>query len=91
MSASNPVELAAEIVSAFVSYNPVPKGELPLLIQTVHSAVERLANGPESAPPRVEGNAPAAAIRRSITPDFLICLEDGKDSRLCAVTWPGTA
>jgi len=80
MSASNPVELAAEIVAAFVSYNPVPKSELPSLIGAVHSAVERLEKGPESAsaPPRVEAKAPAVPIRRSITPDFLICLEDGK-------------
>jgi predicted transcriptional regulator len=78
MSASNPVELAAEIVSAFVSYNPVPKSELPSLIESVHSAVERLEKGPESAPPQVEAKAPAISIRRSITPDFLICLEDGK-------------
>jgi predicted transcriptional regulator len=78
MATSNPVELAAEIVSAFVSYNPVPKGDLPALIHAVHSAVERLEKGPESAPPQIETKAPAVPIRRSITPDFLICLEDGK-------------
>jgi predicted transcriptional regulator len=78
MATSNPVELAAEIVSAFVSYNPVPKGDLPALIHAVHSAVERLEKGPESAPPQIEAKAPAVPIRRSITPDFLICLEDGK-------------
>src|SRR5271170_3300975 len=78
MAKSYPVELAAEIVAAFVSYNPVPKSELPSLIEAVHSAVERLEKGPESAPPQVEAKAPAVPIRRSITPEFLICLEDGK-------------
>ena len=78
MAKSNPVELAAEIVAAFVSNNPLPKGDLPALIQAVHSAVERLAAGPESAPPQVESKTPAVSIRRSITPDFLICLDDGK-------------
>jgi predicted transcriptional regulator len=78
MSASNPVELAAEIVAAFVSYNPVPKSELPVLIQAVHSAVARLAGGPESAPPQIEAKAPAVPIRKSISADFLICLDDGK-------------
>ena len=78
MAKSNPVELAAEIVAAFVSNNPLPKGELPALIHAVHSAVERLAAGPESAPPQVEAKTPAVPIRRSITPDFLICLDDGK-------------
>ena len=78
MAKSNPVELAAEIVAAFVSNNPLPKGELPALFDAVHSAVERLAAGPESAPPQVEAKTPAVPIRRSITPDFLICLDDGK-------------
>ena len=78
MATSNPVELAAEIVAAFVSYNPVPKSELPSLIEAVHSAVERLEKGLERAPPQVEAKTPAVPIRRSITPDFLICLDDGK-------------
>jgi predicted transcriptional regulator len=78
MATSNPVELAAEIVAAFVSYNPVPKSELPSLIESVHSAVQGLEKGPVTALPQIEAKAPAVPIRRSITPDFLICLEDGK-------------
>jgi predicted transcriptional regulator len=78
MAKSTPVKLAGEIVAAFVSNNPLPKGDLPPLIQAVHSAVERLAAGPESAAPQVEAKTPAVSIRRSITPDFLICLDDGK-------------
>ena len=82
MATSNPVELAAEIVAAFVSNNPVPKGELPSLIEAVHSAVERLEKGPVTAPPQIEAKAPAVPIRKSITPDFLISLEDGKPYKL---------
>src|SRR5271166_2675367 len=78
MAKLNPVELAAEIVAAFVSNNPLPKSELPALIHALHSAVERLAAEPESAPPQVEAKTPAVSIRKSITPDFLICLDDGK-------------
>jgi predicted transcriptional regulator len=78
MSGSNPIELAAEIVAAFVSNNSVPAGELPALIDAVHTSVRRLAEGPESAAPKVEAKAPAVSIRKSVTPDFLICLEDGK-------------
>jgi predicted transcriptional regulator len=78
MTKSNPVELTAEIVAAFVSNNPLPKSELPALIHAMHSAVERLAVEPESARPQVEAKTPAVPIRRSITPDFLICLDDGK-------------
>jgi predicted transcriptional regulator len=75
---SNSVELAVEVVAAFISNNPLPKSELPALIQAVHSAVERLGKGPENAPPQVELKAPVVPIRKSVTPDFLICLEDGK-------------
>ena len=78
MGASNPIELAAEIVAAFISNNPLPKGELPSLIHAVHTVVVRLAAGPESAQPQIEEKAPAVPIRKSITPDFLICLDDGK-------------
>ena len=78
MAELNPVELAAEIVAAFIAYNPVPKSELPGLIHALHSTVERLVKRPESAPPQVEAKAPAVPIRKSITPDYLICLEDGK-------------
>ena len=86
MATSNPVELAAEIVAAFVSYNPVPKSELPNLIEAVHSAVERLEKGLESAPPQVEAKTPAVPIRRSITPDFLICLTTANNLSLYGVT-----
>ena len=78
MSESGPIELASEIVAAFVSNNPLPKGELPSLILAVHTAVVRLAAEPESVPLQFEVKTPAVPIRRSITPDFLICLDDGK-------------
>ena len=77
MSASSPIELAGEIVAAFVSNNPLPKGELPSLILAVHTAAIRLTAEPESVP-QIEVKTPAVPIRRSITPDFLICLDDGK-------------
>jgi predicted transcriptional regulator len=78
MGASSPIELAAEMVAAFVANNPLPKGELPALIDAVHTTVARLAGEPKSAPPQIEVKAPAVPIRKSITPDFLICLDDGK-------------
>ena len=81
MSDSNPIELAAGVVAAFVSNNSVPVGELPALIQAVHTSVKRLAEGPEITAPQVEAKAPAVSIRKSVTPDYLICLEDGKHFR----------
>ena len=78
MSGSNPIELAAGVVAAFVSNNSVPVGELPTLIQAVHTSVKSLAEGPESTTPQIEAKAPAVPIRKSVTPDYLICLDDGK-------------
>ena len=78
MGTSNLIELTSEIVAAFVSNNPLPMGELPSLILAVHAAVIRLAAVPESVPLQIEAKTPAVPIRRSITPDFLICLDDGK-------------
>ena len=73
------IELAAAIVAAFVSNNSVPPTELPALIAGVHATVKRLAEGRESAPAVSEpqAKAPAVSIRKSVTPDYLICLDDG--------------
>jgi predicted transcriptional regulator len=78
MGAAVPIELAAEIVAAFVSNNPLPKSDLPALIHAMHAAVASLSTEAKSAPPPIEAKEPAVPIRKSITPDFLICLEDGK-------------
>ena len=78
MGASSPIELAAEMVAAFVANNPLPKSEPAALVYAVYATVTRLAGEPNSAPLQIEPKAPAAPIRRSVTPDFLICLEDRK-------------
>lgn len=70
------VEMAAEIVSAYVSANQVPPQDLPGLIRTVHTALSEVAGtGPATQDLAQE---PAVAIKKSVTPDFIICLEDGK-------------
>ena len=81
MSGSNPIELAAAVVAAFVSNNSLPVGELPALIHAVHTSIVRLAEGPQSAAQQVEEKAPAVSVRKSVTPDYLICLDDGKRFR----------
>ena len=70
------VDMAATIVSAYVSANEVPPQELPRLIQTVYSALRDVAN----AAPAVQdaSQEPAVAIKKSVTADYIICLEDGK-------------
>lgn len=68
---------AASIVSAYVSNNTLAAAELPALLQTVYATLGRLAAG-ESAGGRGANRLPAVSIKKSVTPDFLICLEDGK-------------
>ena len=75
----NYIELAAEIVSAFVSKNSVPVADLPNLIGSVHAALQN-AGHPASTQEQVRP-APAISVRKSITPDYLISLEDGKRYR----------
>ncbi len=73
---SNYIELAADIVSAYVSNNSVPSSELPALINEVHNALLRVTSG--AAPVVVEALKPAVPTKKSITNDYIICLEDGK-------------
>ncbi|MGQ3676635.1 MucR family transcriptional regulator [Xanthobacter sp. TB0139] len=70
------MELAAHIVSAYVSNNSVAAGDLPALINEVYATLERASRREEE--PEVELLKPAVPVKRSITPDFIICLEDGK-------------
>jgi predicted transcriptional regulator len=72
----NYIELAAEIVSAYVSNNSVPASDLPSLIHEVHSALVRVTAGHPIAV--VEAPKPAVPAKKSITNEFIICLEDGR-------------
>ena len=70
------VQLTAEIVSAYVSNNNVGAGELGKLIEEVHSALQRAPNA--QAEPEPQPKEPAVSIRQSVTPDYIISLEDGR-------------
>lgn len=70
------IELTADVVAAYVSNNPVPVSELANLIADVHAALGRVGGGVEQAP--VEKQKPAVNPKKSISNDYLICLEDGK-------------
>ncbi|MGM4892663.1 MULTISPECIES: MucR family transcriptional regulator [unclassified Tardiphaga] len=70
------IDLTATIVSAYVGHNPTPASELPALIGQVHAALVRVSNGrPEVA---AEPAKPAVSVKKSMTAEYLICLEDGK-------------
>src|ERR1043166_6511064 len=72
----NYIELTAGIVSAYVSNNSVASGDLPGLINQIHAALLRVSTGASDAQP--EPLKPAVSVKKSITPDHLVCLEDGK-------------
>jgi len=73
---TNTIALTAEIVAAYVSNNTVASAEIPALINQVHTALLRVTNG--EAKPAAEPLKPAVPIKRSINPDFIVCLDDGK-------------
>ncbi len=70
------VALTAQVVAAYVSKNTVAAPELPGLIGDIHGALKRAAEGVEmDASPELR---PAVPVKKSVFPDFIICLEDGK-------------
>ena len=70
------IDLTANIVSAYLSNNPTPAAEIPNLISQVHAALLKVSSG--RAEPPVEPARPAVSMKKSVTPDYLVCLEDGK-------------
>lgn len=73
------LEMTTGIVSSFVSNNTLPAAELPELIRSVHAAITNLSG---EAPAPAEALSPAVPISKSVTPDFLICLEDGRKLKM---------
>src|SRR5687768_9414197 len=70
------IELSSEIVAAYVGHNALSPTDLPKLIGEVYAALKGLGAAPQ--PSEAEAPKPAVPVRRSVTPDYLICLEDGK-------------
>ena len=70
------LESVSKIVSAYVSNNSLSSGDLPHLITTVHEALQK-PHQATSSPPE-----PAVPIKKSVTPDYVICLEDGKKLKM---------
>jgi len=70
------VELTASVVSAYVSHNPIPSTDLPSLINQIYAALVSAGGSAREVKPEVL--RPAVPIRKSVTPDYIISLEDGK-------------
>lgn len=74
------LRMAADIVSAYVSKNIIPAQQIPELINTVFSALAGLQGPAEELP--AEPLKPAIPVRKSVTPEYIICLEDGKKLKM---------
>ncbi len=70
------IEMTADIVAAYVGANSVTAGDLPSLIQSVHRALTGVATGADAV--EAAPKEPAVPLKKSITPDHLVCLEDGR-------------
>jgi predicted transcriptional regulator len=73
---ANYLGLTAEIVAAYVGHNIVASADIPALINQVHMALVRVNSG--EAQSAAEPLKPAVPVKRSINPDFIVCLDDGK-------------
>lgn len=71
--------LTTQIVAAYVSNNSVPVADLPALIRQVHAALANVGGSAELAPERPQ---PAVPVKRSVMPDYIVCLEDGKKLKM---------
>lgn len=75
------LELTSTVVAAYLSHNSVPASDVPNVISAVMNAMATVGTEAE-APPPLRQLQPAVPIRKSITPDFIICLEDGRKMKM---------
>lgn len=73
------LRMTAEIVAAYLGHNTVPAVQIPDVIRGVHQALESAAGGAIGAETSLK---PAIAVKKSVTPDYIICLEDGKKLKM---------
>lgn len=73
------LRMAVDIVSAYVANNTVPAGQVPEVINMVYNSLTSLDGGAEAT---AEPAKPAISVRRSITPEYIVCLEDGKKLKM---------
>ncbi len=79
LSSGELLRMTADVVSAYVTHNTLSTGDLPGVISAVHASLANLDSDPGASkePPK-----PAVAIRKSVTPDYIVCLEDGKKLKM---------
>jgi predicted transcriptional regulator len=74
------LRMTADIVSAYVSKNVLPATQIPEVISTVFSSLAGLGGAPRE--PQAEPQKPAVPIKKSVTPEYIVCLEDGKKLKM---------
>jgi predicted transcriptional regulator len=74
------LKLATDIVAAYVSNNSVAVGDLPSMIKSVHATLGGLAGASSSEPQTTQ--KPAVTVKKSVTPEYIVCLEDGKKLKM---------
>ena len=74
------LKLATEIVAAYVSNNPIPVSEVPAMIKSVHNTLGGLGGGLQGE--AASAQKPAIPVKRSVNPDYIVCLEDGKKLKM---------
>jgi predicted transcriptional regulator len=70
------ITMTADVVAAYVAQNAIPSSELPALIQQIHATLQQVASGTQQ--PAEQPLTPAVPVKKSVTRDYIICLEDGK-------------
>jgi len=80
LSSEARLQMVTDIVTAYVSHNPVPAASLSEVIRTVHESLDKVAQqGEEAAAPPQK---PAVPVKKSVTDDYIVCLEDGKKLKM---------
>ena len=74
------LRMAVDVVAAYVSKNPLPAGQIPDVIHTIYTSLSNLENGQVET--KAETQKPAISVRRSVTPEYIYCLEDGKKLKM---------
>ena len=73
------LRMTAQVVAAYVSNNPVPAAQLAEVIRAIHASLAGLEN---DGAPSGGGEAPAVPVKKSVTPEYIVCLEDGKKLKM---------
>lgn len=74
------LRMAVDVVAAYVSKNPLPAGQIPEVIHTVFNSLSQLDGQPAEV--KAEAPRPAVPLKKSVSPDYIVCLEDGKKLKM---------